>query len=436
MKRTYVQIYLVAAGLLAGSALHAQAPKYAGYGVSASTYGTAAAIATTTPAGFEDNRSGYVVAAIVDSSGGLEVEAWQDTTKALSEVGSADADTNNVVAAAAAGVDSSHVVTADVDVNGVLSLRTWRVGTSGIAQLNHYDSAENTANPLGFTPFLGVVALSATQVLTAYEDFSQNLMLQAWTVSNGTTAPQMAGAAANGGPALQVAIAAIDSSTVITAVIAPDSKTIANDLQIATWGVDSTGVHLQDQKVVKSVVGDVYPSVAVGATTVETANFSEPPYIRFTRRAFTPISNQDGLIEVIDWQISSSGTISTVGKPSIVGPDDYALAVAGSMLQTGIPMTVYAQLGNFEEQQDISVGWFEEGLNSEYTEITGLGTAVNSVASTTAGSDFTALDPYRAVHAYFITGAVTSGGFLPPSTTNKGKLKLQVWSYPIVLPLL
>jgi hypothetical protein len=99
-------------------------------------------------------------------------------------------------------------------------------------------------------------------------------------------------------------------------------------------------------------------------------------------------------------------------------------------------MTVWANPTQPVADNDIIVGWFEEGLNSEYTEISGLGTGVNNVAATTAGNDFNVLDPYRPVHAYFITGALVSGGNLPPSVTHEGTLKLQVWSYPIVLPLL
>jgi hypothetical protein len=433
MNRTSIERSLVAALALAGAASYAATPDYH-YKTSTSTYGTAAAIATTPPGGLDD-RSGYVVAAVVDSSGGLEVKAWQDTTHALNEVGYVDAETNTIVATAAAGVDSSHVVTADIDVNGVLSLRTWTLGgKQGIAQLNHYHSAENTATPLGTTPSLGMVALSPTQIVAAYEDDAKNLSLQAWTVSDTTAAPELLGPATKGGVADQVAIAVIDSATVITAVITPDSKTLANDLEVTTWGVDGTGIHLKNQQVVKGVVGDLYPSVAIGATTVETVD-SKPPFLSFTRRAFTPIVNGDNLIEVIDWQISPSGTISKVGKPSIGGPEEFAFAVAGCMLQTGIPMTVWATSTQPVDENPISVGWFEEGLNAEYTEISGLGTGINSVTATTAGNDFNVLDPYRPVHAYFITGALVSGGGLPPSVTHEGTLKLQVWSYPIVLPL-
>jgi len=424
---------LMAGVLLAGGAVRAQSPLYH-YGASATTYGVAAAVATTTGTEF-DNRSGYVVAAITDSAGGLEVEAWQDTTHALSEIGYLQPESNTIMAAAAAGLDSSHVETADVDVNGVLSLRTWTVGgTAGIAELNHYGSPENTVNPLGMTPFLGMVDLTATQVVTAYEDDQQNLRLQAWTVSDTTAKPEMAGAPATGGAVTQLAIAAIDSATVITAVVTGD-----DNLQVTTWGVDGAGVHYQDQQVVKNVVGGLYPSVAIGATTVETVTSAGGfPVFKFTRRAFTPIVASSGnVIEVIDWQISSTGKISMVGKPSIGGPDDIAVAVAGCMLQTGVPMTVYADLVGPGPENNVTVGWFERGLDSEFDAIKGSSTGVTSVAATPAGNDFSVLDPYiTKVNAYFVTGALTSGGGLSPMTTNPGEFKLRVWSYPIELPLL
>jgi hypothetical protein len=437
MSKTSLATPIVAGLLLAGGAAYASSPQYL-YGAFTNTYGTSAAVATTTGTEF-DNRSGYVVAAIVDSAGGLEVKAWQDTTHDLSEVGHVHADSNTINAVAAAGLDSSHVITADVDVNGVVSLRTWTLGgTGGIAELNHYHSPVNSANPLAGTPALGMVALSATEIVTAYQDELQNLTLQAWTVSDTSAAPQPAGTAATGGAVTQIAIATIDSTTVMTAVVAPDSDEKAgSDLKVSTWGVDSTGVHLQNQKVLKNVVGGLYPSVSIGATTVETVNYSQLPPFKFTRRAFTPIVNADNVIEVIDWQISSSGEISMVGKPSVGGSEDFAFAVAGCMLQTGIPMTVYADLGGPgpADNQDVTVGWFEAGYLTWFTEISGQSTGVSYVTATPAGNDFDVLVPRPEVNAYFVTGALTSGGFLPPSATNTGQFKIQVWSYPIVLPL-
>jgi hypothetical protein len=434
--RNLVLAPLIAVLGLAGGAVHAASPQPL-YGTFTNVYGTSAALATTSGSGL-DNRSGYVVAAIADSAGGLEVKAWQDTTLKLVDVGHVHAESNTIVTAAAAGIDSAHVVTADVDVNGVLSLRTWTLGGSaGIAELNHYGSDENTANPLAFNPSLGMVDLTATQVVTAYEDAQQNLTLQAWTVSDTSAKPAKLGSAAVGGSVIQISIAAIDSATVMTAVIIEDPVTDSDDLQVTTWGVDSTGVHQQDQMTLKGVVDGSYPSVAIDATTAMTVSpAGQFPAFKYTRYASTPIISPDSnTVEVYDWQISSAGKISKTGGPYL-GSAPIGVAVGGCMLQTGVPMTVYANLTGPKTANYVTVGWFERNLDSEFDAIDGLGASVDSVVATTAGTSFNAVDPYKAVNAYFFTGALTSTGGLSPSPTNPGVFKLQIWSYPITLPLL
>src|ERR1700683_3643155 len=127
---------LVAALALAGGAARAQSPNPL-YGASTVSYGPSAV--TATAGTVSDARSGYVVAAVADSVGNLEVTAWQDTTKKLAAVGKPyDASGTPIVAVAAADLDSNEVVTADVDQLGKLSVRTWTVGTAGIAPLNSY----------------------------------------------------------------------------------------------------------------------------------------------------------------------------------------------------------------------------------------------------------------------------------------------------------
>lgn len=248
--------------------------------------------------------------------------------------------------------------------------------------------------------------------------------------------------AANGGPATQIAIAVIDSATVMTAVIIEDNATGGNDVAVATWGVDGTGVHLENQQVLPGIAQTSAPGVAIGAGTIETVSSGGPiTSLKFTRRAFTPIINPSNntVVEVIDWQISSTGAISQVGPPKIgnaSNPDDVANAVAGCMLPTGIPMTVWADGPLAGNVNGIGVGWFEAGDTTQFTEISGLGTGVSYVTATDAGDDFSVIDPYRPVHAYFVTSALTSTNYLPPSTSHAGVLKLRVWSYPIELPLL
>jgi hypothetical protein len=430
MSRTFVLAPLFAGLSLAGGAALAATPQPL-YGNYTDAYGQTAAVATT-PGTTRDPRSGFVVAAIIDSVGGLEVKGWQDTTTALNEVGHKHVDTSTIGVTAAAGLDPSHVEVADVDNNGDLSLQTWTVGTGGVAQLNQY-TAPGVANPV-----LGMVALTATEVVTAYQSSPQgDLTLQAWTVSDTTAAPEMVGAAANGGPALQIAIAAIDSATVMTAVVVQEGN--SNDLQVATWGVDATGVQLLDRKTVPGVAESLFPGVAIGAATVETESSVGPvTSLKLTREAFTPILNPNNnvVIEVFDWQISSTGAITKVGAKigDPAAASDIAFAVAGCMLPTGVPMTVYANgpLPSSTEN-DITVGWFEADLTSLYTELNG-GPGVSYVTATSEGDDFSVLNPYLPVHAYFVTGAMTATD--STAATGESLFKLQVWSYPITLPLL
>lgn len=418
-------------GLTLAAGVRAQSPQYH-YPAATAAFGTAAAVATTPGAGLA-NRSGYVLAATAGTTGALEVTAWQDTTKQLVPVGSFVADSNTIEAVAATGLDASHVVTADVDVNGVLSLRTWTVGgTSGLAQLNHANTPESTANRAATTQALALVELTATEVVTAYQDPAGDLMLQAWTIGDTGAKPVPLGAAANGGPVGQLAMAVIDSATLITA-----ATTQSDDLAITTWGVDASGVHQQDEYIETNIVGGLYPSVSIGAATVETVNFGQFPQFQYSRHAFTPIINRSNLIEVLDWQISSTGVISPAGKPVTGGPKDFAFEVAACMLPTGVPMTVFGRSPGPAPAYDtnVEVGWFERSLDSEFTAVSGFLTGISSVAAANAGTDLNPLDPLAKVNAYFVTGALTSGGSLPPSITNPGTFKIQVWSYPIELPI-
>jgi hypothetical protein len=364
------------------------------------------------------------------STGSLEVKAWQDTTHGLDFVGSDEPATNTIGAIAATGIDSSHVVTADIDAKGVLSLRTWTLGgTAGIAPPNHFHSPVGTANSIGLTPSLGMADLSPTQVVTASENGSGNLIVQAWTVGDTSAAPVASGDPGNGGPVNEVSIAAIDSATVITAAV-----TAEHNLQVSTWGVDATGVHLQDRQVLKKVTGDDYPSVSIGAgTAAALVSSGGVTILKSTRLAFTPIVNEDNVIEVIDWQISPSGAISQLGKPTVGGSDDFALDVAACMLPTGVPMSVYGELGEPGDENYVKVGWIERGLESEFDAIDEFNAGVTTVAATAAGTNSPS-GPTAQVYAYFVTGALTYTGGLPPSTSNPGTLKLQVWSYPIAPP--
>ena len=63
-------------------------------------------------------------------------------------------------------------------------------------------------------------------------------------------------------------------------------------------------------------------------------------------------------------------------------------------------------------------------------------TGIYGVSAASAGDSFKIADPYAPVSAYLVTGALYASNGLPPSVTNEGTFHVQVWSYPVVLPLL
>lgn len=428
-KLTLAKVAL-AALTLTSAGVRAQAPQMLAYDASITVHGPSA-IATTTGTS-RNERSGYVVAATGDAKGKLQVTAWQDTTKSLVQVGQADLGGNKVMALAATGLDPTHVVTADIHDEGTLYVKTWTIGgTAGVVLLNK-ESVLNAGQSLyTLPPNLAVTALSSTEVVTAYQDVNGNLNVGAWAVSDTSANPVPLGTAWQGGPVNQVSMAVIDSATVITATSIP----FTNTLVITTFGVDSAGVHLQDTKSLKNVVGGgLYPSVAIGASSVLT------PYsagggitgLKEVRSAFTPIITAAQTAEVIYWNVSATGAISEVPHPP-TDTSDYLYATAACSLPSGVPISIYAD-EPAEWTNKVHVAWYgRSGTEAEYSAISGMGSGVSTLSAATAGSDFNLLDPYVEYKAYFVTGAVTQTA--TQETDNTGNLQIRLWSYPIA-PLL
>jgi hypothetical protein len=425
MKKVTIVSNLIAALILVSGAAQAKSPTYL-YGTYTDSYGPAAI--TATAGTLSDNRSAYLFAAMTDDVGNLEVKAWQDTTHELTEVGYYHATGSPSVGVAAADLNSSQVVTADVDQDGKLSIRTWTVGGSGIAPLNSYTSAPGTANTLGFTPFVAIAALSATQVVTAYSNPLGDLTLQAWTIPSGGI-PARSGPASNGGAVAEIAIATLDGATVMTATT--DTN---NDLFVTTWGVDSAGVHQQDQVMQANTAGAIStPGVAIAAASVVSVNPIELPPLTVSRYAVTPVANAQDEIQVLYWKISPSGTISKTGDQ--IGPGQDVRDTAAVMLPSGVPMSVYsnAPYPAAGDPNNIEVGWVGNTAETALTEVSGHLADIESVSAAPAGDSYKA-GGSQAVSAYFVTAALTSKT-VPPSVGNPGKLQVGVWSYPVWLPI-
>jgi hypothetical protein len=394
---------------------HAQSPTSL-YTASVASSGPVAI--ATTPGTLLNPRSAYVVAA-TQGAEGLRVTAWQDTTHKLQLLGHFDEVGYDLVQVAATGLDPTHVVTAEIGTAGNLALQVFGIGSAGpTGPVASIFGTANTATTVGRPPYLVITSLNASQVVTAYCNEKGNLAIQAWTVDVNAGTITALGAAAAGNQVDEIAMAQLDGATVVTAAGTPDGSLI-----VTSWGVDGGGVHYQDQYVAKNASQSLDQGIGVGA--VDVLSINPPgvyPFEKITRRALTTSINAVGVLEVLEWEISSAGNLS-LQKKSVGASGDFVFATAATMLPTGIPISVESDVNAC-----VSVGWYELGADADFAATSGsVLSGVTSLAATTAGTDAIAPDPAWTVHAYFATGTlIYSNG-----TPNDGTLEIRMWSYPI-----
>ena len=216
-----------------------------------------------------------------------------------------------------------------------------------------------------------------------------NLEVKEWTVGTGSAAATPVGVIWNGGAVSEVAIAELDSATVIVAASLPDD----NDLEITTLGIDSAGVHYQDQYVLKGIAGGgLYPSIAIGAGTEVTSTVVDGlPSLKIVRSAFTPIVTSGNTIDVIDWSISQTGKISLVRQKG--NDDDYSFATAACMLPTLVPISAYYDQSGVNSI--VNVGWYEGGMETDFIAVSGLGTTGWNLVGRQLGHQLQCVEPER-----------------------------------------
>jgi hypothetical protein len=458
MKNIFLITNLAAGLVLVCGTAQAQSPKLVCHNYT-NAWGTPAAVTATTGT-VSDEAAGYFVAAITDENGYLEVKAFQNNCK---EVGHVHTDVPvpigaPITAVAAADLNSSQIVTAVVDQNGTLQLRTWAVGgTAGIAALNAgYLSSVNTASPQGSTPFLGIAALSATEVVTAYQDPAGNLILQQWNIpTDGVPAP--VGKALNLGGAINVKCDGPDGAPMQPAFGAPSKIAIATvdpalgmfvtaasdanqNLYVDVWTLGSDGTFgTGGQSCVPDIVNGANPGLAIGAgygPVIETAG--KYHFVTTQHYAVTPIINSVQNFEVLYWDISSTGAISKpADKVDTYEGTSLPTGTAAAMLPTGIPISAFLQQSG--NSFDVNVGWYGytgESMLSEITVKGGNGAEVYGVSAAAAGASFPeSFFEWVPGTAYFVTGTMTAYGNLPPMVAgpaNEGIFQLSIWSYPVV----
>lgn len=83
----------------------------------------------------------------------------------------------------------------------------------------------------------------------------------------------------------------------------------------------------------------------------------------------------------------------------------------------------------------LDVGWVGYTGVWQTQETIGMSANIYVVSAAPAGDNFKSGDPTAPVSAHFVTRALytTKGG--SPSTTNEATFHVQVWSYPVALPV-
>jgi len=221
----------------------------------------------------------WVVTAVENSKGNLQVMAWNDSGSALVKTGSAAGGAINKIAVT--GLDSSRVVTADVNpATGNMEISVWKVSFPGgsVAQQGSTISICCTATSVS------IARIDATHVATA-ATLVGTLFVNVFKVSS--TGTITTDGVASAGAVSQTAIVGLTSTQVVTA-----TRNASNKLEVIAWGVGGGIVTQQGS-----------------ATTSGTIKHLAITSI-FTNQATTAMVNSGGNLELINWGISTTGTVT------------------------------------------------------------------------------------------------------------------------------
>jgi hypothetical protein len=325
--------------VLSTAIVNAQTPLYGTNPAGASSIGSLSVATTLAPT---NGRSANVVAAFANSAGDLEVMAWHDTKTSLALLGSASVAGPAVNSVAVTGLDANRAVTADVDSTGTLSINTWEIAltSEGVSLQNGTSTVPNSATAVSIT------RLSSTEVVTAVRNFSGDLTVEVWNISE-KGLPSL-DSSASGGEVSEVAVAATNSSQVVVA-----TRDSAGKLKVIVWAVEGGVVTRMDD----------YTAGAIEQLSIG-ASFG-------TENAFTATVNGSGDLEIIYWVVSPSGFITR----STTAKGGSASQVAASWLSINTPIS--AVCGG---SSDLDVeAWGSSSKESSYN--TNLGITAVAVAS-------------------------------------------------------
>ena len=318
-------------------------------------------------------KPNWVVTAVCNSSGNLELGTWQYANNALTLKSSAQA---SLAASkvAIADLSSSRVVTAHIDPNSNLVVEVWSISSTGAIGLEGGYIAEAAST-------VDIARLSSQRVVTAVRDSSGNLTLHVWGITSSGTVNSKG--IVTDGAVSKASVTSMSSSQFVTAV-----QTSTGNLMLSSWAVDSNGNITYQADANKGTITQVDVTAWGAAGHVGTA-----------------VRNGSLNLEVLDWLVDpTTGSITLQASKGGGAATKLAVSTIGTLIFTAAK----------DSSGKLSVGTWAYGgsTGTQFLEEASLEyDAASIVAAAPLGSS---------------THSVTA------SVNGSGHLELNVWLYGVI----
>jgi hypothetical protein len=231
-------------------------------------------------------KTGWVITAVCNGAGLVELISWNDTGSALAREGSYTS-TLECGIVSITGLNARTVVTYSIAgrVGASFEVSAWRVSSTGAITPLGTGAVGCSCDAYG-----SIAKLDSTRVVTSTTS-GNGQIVTAWLVPSSGDISQEGSAEAPGNFGFQTGITALNSGQVVSVGTVGGGCTLC-DLSIIAWSVDGAGTVTQQG------------SATAGAAQYVTAALWK------TNTVVTSLFNGSSNLELITWKISSTGVIT------------------------------------------------------------------------------------------------------------------------------
>lgn len=264
-------------------------------------------------------KTGWVITAVCNGAGLVELISWNDTGSALARKGSYTS-TLECGIVSITGLNARTVVTYSIGgrVGDSFEVSAWRVSSTGAISPLGTGAVGCSCDAYG-----SIAKLDSTRVVTSTTS-GNGQIVTAWLVPSSGDISQEGSAEAPGNFGFQTGITALNSEQVVSVGTAGGCTQC--DLSIIAWSVDGAGTVTQQGS-----------DSAGAAQYVTVAHWKSNTVV-------TSLMNGTGNLELITWKISSTGVITR----EATGTGDTILGLANICLIPTDKLPFTAVLGTSE----------------------------------------------------------------------------------------